>query len=210
MEGRCADRGIVGRGVDPRPTSAATRRARPTNGRWATAFARSTRVRGARSICSRTATAVGGCCGSSRLRRGGSEDNRAGGLRGATWRRSAFPSSRPAARGSRTGVSASHSNCAAWRRMTISAQVEIGRIVGGEPELAAGPELGREQVDRAVIDHPPLGVPRLGPRVGVEQIEEAQAPRRARAGAPRAHRLATSEHWRDACREHARARRRPR
>ena len=52
--------------------------------------------------------------------------------------------------------------------------VEIGRIVGGQAEFAAGLELGREQVDRAVIDHPPLGVARLGPRVGVEQIEEAQ------------------------------------
>ena len=58
--------------------------------------------------------------------------------------------------------------------MTISAQVEIGRVVGRQAELAAGLQLGREQVDRAVVDHPPLGVPRLGPRVGVEQIEEAQ------------------------------------
>ena len=52
--------------------------------------------------------------------------------------------------------------------------VEIGRIVGREAELAARLELGGEQVDRAVVDHPPLGVARLGPRVGVEQIEEAQ------------------------------------
>ena len=58
--------------------------------------------------------------------------------------------------------------------MTISAQFEIGRIVGREAELAARLQLGREQVDRAVVDHPPLGVARLGPRVGVEQIEEAQ------------------------------------
>ena len=52
--------------------------------------------------------------------------------------------------------------------MTISAQVEIGRIVGGEAEFPAGPELGGDQVERAVVDHPPLGMACLGPWVGVE------------------------------------------
>jgi hypothetical protein len=52
--------------------------------------------------------------------------------------------------------------------------VEIGRVVGCEAELAARLELGGEEVDRTVIDHPPLGVPRLRPGVGMEQIEEAE------------------------------------
>ena len=49
-------------------------------------------------------------------------------------------------------------------------------MVGAEAELAAGPELGGEQRDRPVVHHPPLGVARLGPRVGVEQVEERQRP----------------------------------
>src|SRR5207248_1200070 len=51
---------------------------------------------------------------------------------------------------------------------------EIGRIVRGEPELATGAQLRREQVDGAVVDHAPLRVSRLRPRIGVEQIKEAQ------------------------------------
>ena len=50
----------------------------------------------------------------------------------------------------------------------------IGRVVGAEPELAARLELGRDQVERAVVDHAPLGVARLGPGIGVQQIEERQ------------------------------------
>ena len=53
---------------------------------------------------------------------------------------------------------------------------EIGRVVGCEAKLAAGFQLGGEQVDGAVVDHPPLGVARLGPRVGMEQVKEAQTP----------------------------------
>nr|GFD60939.1 hypothetical protein [Tanacetum cinerariifolium] len=42
---------------------------------------------------------------------------------------------------------------------------------GAEAEFAADLELGRDRIERAVIDHPPLGVTRLGPRIGMEQID---------------------------------------
>ena len=66
VEGRCADRRAVGRGVDPRRHQRRQGAQGRPMGRWARASARSTRARAARSICSRTATAAGGCCGSSR------------------------------------------------------------------------------------------------------------------------------------------------
>src|SRR3546814_15069675 len=51
---------------------------------------------------------------------------------------------------------------------------QIDRMVGAEAELAAGLQLRRDQVERAVVHHPPLRVARLGPRVGVEQIGEGE------------------------------------
>src|SRR5260221_12803557 len=50
---------------------------------------------------------------------------------------------------------------------------QIGLVVARELELTTRFELGREQVDRAIVDHPPFGVPRLGPGIGMEQVEEA-------------------------------------
>ena len=43
-----------------------------------------------------------------------------------------------------------------------------------EAELAVRLELGRDQVERAVVDHPALGVARLRPRIGMKQVDEAQ------------------------------------
>src|SRR3546814_10446626 len=47
----------------------------------------------------------------------------------------------------------------------------IGRIVGAEAELAAGLELRCDQIERPVVDHPALGVARLGPGIGVRSEE---------------------------------------
>ncbi len=54
--------------------------------------------------------------------------------------------------------------------------LQIDRMVGAEAELAAGLELRRDQVERAVVHHPPLGVARLGPGVGMEEIDQQQRP----------------------------------
>ena len=37
-------------------------------------------------------------------------------------------------------------------------------------------QLGRNQVDRAVVHHPALGMAHLGPRIGVEQVDERKRP----------------------------------
>ena len=47
-------------------------------------------------------------------------------------------------------------------------------MIGAEAELAAGLELARDHRDRAGVHHPALGVARLGPGVGMEQIDEAE------------------------------------
>ncbi len=49
-------------------------------------------------------------------------------------------------------------------------------MIGAEAQLAAGFELGREQLDRPVVHHPPLGMARFGPGIGVEQVDERQRP----------------------------------
>ena len=105
VEGRCADPGAVRPGACCASTSTATARARPTSGTWASASAPSTRGRTGPSICSRTGRA-GGCSGSIRAR-GGSANNKAGALRGGTWRRSGSRSSRRTARGNRPAIARS-------------------------------------------------------------------------------------------------------
>lgn len=50
----------------------------------------------------------------------------------------------------------------------------IDRIVGPQPEFAAGFQLGGDHVDGAMVDHPPLGMPRLGPGIGMEQVDETE------------------------------------
>ena len=52
--------------------------------------------------------------------------------------------------------------------------LQIDRVIGAEAEFAARLELRRDQVERAVVHHPPLGMARLGPGVGVEQIGKAE------------------------------------
>ena len=47
-------------------------------------------------------------------------------------------------------------------------------MVGAEAELAAGLQLGCDQAHRPVVHHPPLGMARLGPGIGVEQVDERQ------------------------------------
>jgi hypothetical protein len=51
---------------------------------------------------------------------------------------------------------------------------QVDRVIGAKAELAARLQLRREQIERAVVHHPPLGVARLGPGIGVEQIEETE------------------------------------
>jgi len=51
---------------------------------------------------------------------------------------------------------------------------DIDGVIGAEAEFAAGFQLGRNQVDRPLVHHPPLGMARLGPGIGVQQIDEAQ------------------------------------
>ena len=54
--------------------------------------------------------------------------------------------------------------------------VEIGRVIGRNAEFAAGLHLGRDQGERPVVHHPPLGMARLGPGVGMQQIDHRQRP----------------------------------
>src|SRR3546814_11487619 len=65
---------------------------------------------------------------------------------------------------------------------------EIDGMIGPESELAAGPQPRRDPAERAVVLHPPLRVPRLGPGLGRERIGNGKTPR---WGAP-AHRTPTS------------------
>ena len=175
VEGRCPDRGAVGPGADPR-------RHRGDQASKADQWDMGARIRAVDQgpdgevYLLEDGPRRAAAAARAQLRRGGSANNRAAGPRAATWRRSGSRSSRPTVRGNRAGVRRAIRTAATWRCMTISAQVEIGRIVGRQAELAAGLELGREQIDRPVVDHPPLGMARLGPRVGVQQIEEAERP----------------------------------
>ena len=47
-------------------------------------------------------------------------------------------------------------------------------MIGAEAEFPAGPQFARDQVDRPVVHHPPLGMAGLGPGVGVKQIDHRQ------------------------------------
>ncbi len=47
-------------------------------------------------------------------------------------------------------------------------------MIGAEPEFPAWLELGGDQVKRPRIHHPALGMPGLGPGIGMEQIDEAE------------------------------------
>ena len=51
---------------------------------------------------------------------------------------------------------------------------DIDRMISAEPEFTAGLQFGGKQIDRAIIHHPPLGMPRLGPRIGMEEIEKTE------------------------------------
>src|SRR5690606_16828770 len=51
---------------------------------------------------------------------------------------------------------------------------QINGVIGPEAELPAGLQLGGEQRHRPIVHHPPLRMARLGPGVGMEQVEERQ------------------------------------
>jgi hypothetical protein len=51
---------------------------------------------------------------------------------------------------------------------------QIHRMVGAETEFPARLQLGRDQLNRAVVHHAALGMARLGPGIGVQQIGKGQ------------------------------------
>jgi hypothetical protein len=51
---------------------------------------------------------------------------------------------------------------------------DIDRVIGAESEFAAGLQLAGEHFHRAIIHHATLGMARLGPWVGMQQIEHRE------------------------------------
>lgn len=49
---------------------------------------------------------------------------------------------------------------------------QIDRMVGAKAKLSAGSQFAREQIHWSVVHHAPLGMARLGPGIGMEQVEK--------------------------------------
>ena len=60
---------------------------------------------------------------------------------------------------------------------------DVDRVIGAKTEFAAGFEFRRDPVKRAGVHHPPFGVARLAPRIGVEEVDTLKR----RIGQPREH-----------------------